>query len=169
MSDDWKLKKESQRKAKCLPYWLKFTVPLIFPSGKICKYINARADHNDRGSVKLGGRIGVLGRPSQRAFSTPEVKGLGLFAQGFLVARRFTFPFDFGRFARVSDGFDRTKIIAMRKLHVLVRDIVKKRPRDLKKMKWGYRINSCYMLYSTQFQYQRNVAFSLLANSTNVN
>jgi len=104
-------------------------VPLIFPSGKICKYINARADHNDRGSVKLGGRIGVLG-PSQRAFSTPEVKGLGLFAQGFLVARRFTFPFDLGRFARVSDGFDRTKIIAMRKLHVLVRDIVKKRPRD---------------------------------------
>lgn len=109
-------------KQDCLPYGLNPKVPLIFPSGKICRNIMARTDQRYPDGVTLGrGRRGTFGRPPHEALSSSP--GLGLLDDGLLAVSRSTFPLELRLLARGIDGFERKKMIAIRKLHVLVKDI----------------------------------------------
>lgn len=96
-----------------LPYLLNCKVPLILPSGRICRYIWARIDHSEMGSRGLGGSVGRSRFLQKEAFTDPAL------LDGAELSVESTLPLNLCRFARGSDNFDKMKTIAARRRHAL--------------------------------------------------
>lgn len=96
-----------------LPYLLNCKVPLILPSGRICRYIWARIDHSEMGSRGLGGSVGRTRFLQKEAFTDPAL------LDGAELSVESTLPLNLCRFARGSDNFDKMKTIAARRRHAL--------------------------------------------------
>ena len=87
-------------------------VPLMVPSGKICRNIMARTDHKERGRAQPGGRIGKIGC-LHSAWSTWGVFGMDFFGWDLVVVTSLTFFLAMCWFADCSEAFDRIKMTRM--------------------------------------------------------